>query len=112
MHHPLVTDPASSMPAVEYSPAFPELLRKYPVAAILCGHTHDRLSGTFNEVLFATAGSMSFKGYEQPGGTVCFREYASMNLCRIEDRYVSIREIPVTEDGKVLGTVRMSQSVH
>ena len=111
MHHPLITDPASSMPAAEYDPGFSELIRKYPVAAILCGHTHDRLSGTFNNVLFATAGSMSFKGYELPGGTVCFREYASMNLCRIEDRYISIKEIPVMEEGKVLGTIRMTQSV-
>ncbi|KAK9667501.1 Calcineurin-like phosphoesterase [Popillia japonica] len=111
MHHPLITDPGKSMPAVQYPPCFTRLIKRYPIAAILSGHTHDRLSGTFNGVLFATAGSMSFKGYEMADRTVCFREYASMNLCRIEDQYISIREIPVTADGKILGTIRMPQSV-
>lgn len=112
MHHPLLTDPDTSMPAVGYPPQFIEVIERYPIAAILCGHTHDRLSGMFHNTLFATAGSMSFKGYEMADRTVCFREYASMNLCRMEEQYISIREIPVMEDGKVLGAIRISHSVH
>ncbi len=107
MHHPLIFDPASPIPAVDFSPEFLKVIKRNPPAAILCGHTHNELCGSFEGILYATAGSMSFKGYQRGGGSVCFREYASMNLCKIEQQFICIQEVPVTENGALLGEIEM-----
>lgn len=107
MHHPIVKDGVSRMPLVNHNATFVQILGKYPPTAILCGHTHNLFQGSYKNIFYSTAGSMSFKAFLQKEGTVCFREYASMNLCNLEGQRMRVREISIATKGKVLGIVNM-----
>lgn len=107
MHHPVAKDQMSGMPLVNCAKEFEQIIRMHRPAAILCGHTHHVFQGLYQDVFYATAGSMSFIGDPRADGQVCFREYASMNLCRMEDKTMEVREIPIRPDGRVLGNIRM-----
>ena len=107
MHHPLIYDPQTPIPAVGYPKEFVRLIRLYRPDAILCGHTHNQLTGVFEDILYATCGSMSFKGENRDDGTVVFRERGGMNLFTAEDQFISIQEIAVPGEGKELGRVKM-----
>jgi len=109
MHHPLIFDKETPIPVVEYPPSFPALLREYPPAAILCGHTHNHLVGSYANILYATCGSLSFKGHTQPKtGEVLFKEQASMNLCHMEEQCVVIEQLTVNSPERELGCVKMA----
>lgn len=107
MHHPVVKDPESVMPLAACDENFYRILEQYPPEGIFCGHTHNVFRGSLGRIPYFTAGSLSFKGYQREGGNVCFREYASMNLCHMGGEGLLVREIPVEEQGKLLGTVWM-----
>lgn len=107
MHHPVVQDPDFDLPMAECADQFAELMRNYQPLAILSGHTHNAFCSRYGQIPYYTAGSLSFKAYGRDDGALCFREYASMNLCSMEGRDLKVTEIPIHPDGKVLGIVRM-----
>lgn len=107
MHHPLIFDKVTPVPVVKYPDEFPQIIKKYLPSMILCGHTHNELYGSFEGVLYATAGSMSFKGGQKGNGEICFREHASANLCKMEGNLISIEEITFTEYKKVLANMQL-----
>lgn len=107
MHHPLIFDCRTPIPIVQYPKELIKLIKRYRPAAILCGHTHYQLVGSYEDILYATCGSISFRGYQQQDGNVLFKENASMNLCRLEDNYISIEEIVIDMQKRELGLVKM-----
>lgn len=107
MHHPLIFDRKTPIPVVDYSEEFAALIRRYRPAAILCGHTHEHLAGSFEGVLHATCGSMSFYGCQMGKGMVLFRECASMNLWRMEKNCISTEKLSSVARPRDLGLVRM-----
>lgn len=107
MHHPLIFDRKTPIPVVAYPEEFAALIRRYRPAAILCGHTHEHLAGSFEGVLHATCGSMSFYGCQMGKGMVLFRECASMNLWRIEKNCISTEKLSSVARPRDLGLVRM-----
>lgn len=107
MHHPMIFDRKTPIPIVQYPKEFIKLIKNYRPAAILCGHTHNQLVGSYEDILYATCGSMSFKGYQQENGNVLFKQCASMNLCHMEENYISIEEVMIDVQKQELGLVKM-----
>jgi len=107
MHHPVIFDEHTPMAIVDYTDEFTKIIRKYEPGMILCGHTHRRLTTTFENIPYATSGSLSFQGTTLRDGSIRFCEDAVMNLINIEDDNISISEIAILEEKKVLGTIRM-----
>lgn len=107
MHHHLIFDYETPIPELKYPAKFVEILRKYPVDMILAGHTHSRTIGVFEGICYATCGSLSFKGEQLREGNVSFVEDSSMNLCKLEDNFISVKKIQVTKEKKELTILRM-----
>ena len=107
MHHPLIFDRNTPIPVVAYSEEFRALIRRFRPEAILCGHTHEHLTGSFEGVLHATCGSMSFYGCQMGNNMVLFRECASMNLWHMEGCCISTEEFSSVVRPVDLGLVRM-----
>lgn len=105
MHHPVIYDEHTPIAIVDFTDEFTELIRVYKPDLILCGHTHRGLISEFENVLYATCGSLSFRGTNLEDGSIRFCEDAVMNLINIEDNKISIREINILKENKVLGTI-------
>ena len=105
LHHHILKDQFVT-PSVEVDEEFEEIIRKSSIIGVFSGHTHHPYNGIFAGKPYFTAGSLSFIGMNEEGGTVKFEESAGFNLCTYIDGKITVESIDVLEDRKILGYVK------
>lgn len=105
LHHHILKDQFVT-PSVEVDEEFEEIIRKSSIMGVFSGHTHHPYNGVFAGKPYFTAGSLSFIGMNEEGGTVKFEESAGFNLCTYVDGKITVESIDVLEDRKILGYVK------
>lgn len=103
-HHHFMTHQAS-VPAVECGDYFPELLKRYQIDCLLCGHTHHKFAYFYGDVPYYTVDGMSFYADLLMNGAVRFRETYGYNYYEIEEGIVKEHRTATLNTGKILDTM-------
>lgn len=103
-HHHFLTHQAS-VPAISCGEEFPELLKKYQIDCLLCGHTHHKFAYFYGDVPYYTVDGMSFYADLMMNGSVRFRETYGYNYYEIEEGIVKEHRTATLNTGKILDTM-------
>ena len=108
-HHNLILT-ENGIPAAEYNKDFVELISRNNVKALLCGHTHHHYLGRFNDVLYSTAPSMSFRGHNQvEDGVVEFEEFPGFQICEISSQGIEITPFYLEKEPRLIQSINIGE---
>lgn len=104
MHHHLISQQAV-FPACRVDDKFLPALHEFPVAAILCGHTHQLYRGVYGGIPYRTGMSLSFIG-EDRGEITCMQEACGYSCYEFKSGQLVAEFHEAVADQPVLGYVR------
>lgn len=103
-HHHFIEHQAS-VPSVRHEKEFEELLQRYHIDCLLCGHTHHKFAFVYGDVPYYTADGMSFYADALMDGSVRFRETYGYNYYEIIDGIVKEQCAVTLNNGRTLDTM-------
>ena len=109
-HHHLLNN-QSSTKALPESNRLIKMIKKYPVLALLNGHTHHVFTGDIFGIQYYTVSGMSFIGEDEGEGIVRFDQRHGFNLYEIENKKIIQQSSENFITGKTIARVNMLEDL-
>ena len=108
-HHNLISV-QKGIPAADPIEDFIELVSKYHIQALLCGHTHYHYQGLIGNILYSTAPSMSFRGHnEAEDGIVKFEEFPGFQICEFSSQGIKITPFYLEKEPRFIQSINIGE---
>ncbi len=107
-HHHLL-EHQSSTPCLPESVQLLKLIERYPVVALLNGHTHHAYTGDLLGIQYYTAAGMSFVGEDEGQGLVRFEERYGYNLYTLNRGEIKQQTTENFVTGTIIAYVNMQE---
>jgi len=108
-HHNLI-QVQKGIPAADPIEGFFELVSKYHVGALLCGHTHHHYQGLIGNIPYSTPPSMSFRGCSKDDcGIVEFEEYPGFQIIDFSSQGLTITPFYLVKEPRFIQSINIGE---